>query len=104
MKSGIISLLCIISFAGNVKMPAQSDNIEFSCMKKQMASNQCHYNFIMDGAKYRYVDIGCHFKKKDQVIEKVKDGTLGLAKGWKIACPEVKEQPTANDTTAAQGY
>jgi hypothetical protein len=67
-------------------------DIEFICMKKQMAPNTCHYNFKVDGGKFRYVDIGCRFKKTDEVIEKVKNGSLGLAKDWKIACPEMKEK------------
>ena len=70
----------------------QGDNVEFVCLKKQMAANQCHYNFKVDGGKFRYVDIGCRFKKKDEVIEKVKEGTLALARDWKIDCLEPKEK------------
>lgn len=67
----------------------QGDNIEFTCMKMHKASNTCHFNFKVDGAKYRYVDIGCKFNnKKDEAIKKVKDGSLALAKDWKIDCPE----------------
>jgi hypothetical protein len=71
----------------------QSDNIEFACMKTHKASNTCHFNFKVDGAKYKYVDIGCKFsKKKDEAIQKVKDGTLALSKDWKIECPEPAEK------------
>ena len=56
-----------------------------------MAANQCHYNFKVDGAKYRYVDIGCKFKKTEDVIKKVKKGSLALAKDWEIECPESKQ-------------
>ena len=73
----------------------QSDNIEFTCMKMHKASNTCHFNFKVDGAKYRYVDIGCKFSnKKDEAIKKVKDGSLALAKDWKIDCPEPTEKKT----------
>lgn len=71
----------------------QGDNIEFFCLKKHKASNTCHFNFKVDGAKHRFVDIGCKYeKKKNEVIDKVKAGTLALAKDWKIECPEVKEE------------
>lgn len=71
----------------------QGENIEFSCMKTQKSTNTCHFNFVVDGAKYRYVDIGCKFsKKKDEAIKKVKEGSLALAKDWKIECPEAKEK------------
>lgn len=88
--SAILFLVFIIS--PGFKAPTQGDNIEFVCLKKQMAANQCHYNFKVDGGKFRYVDIGCRFKKKDEVIEKVKDGSLALAKDWKIECGEPKEK------------
>ncbi len=71
----------------------QEENVEFSCMKTLKATNTCHFNFTVDGAKYRFVDIGCKFsKKRDEAIKKVKDGSLALSKDWKIDCPEVKEK------------
>ncbi|MFD0998886.1 hypothetical protein ACFQ21_06185 [Ohtaekwangia kribbensis] len=71
----------------------QGENIEFSCMKTHKASNTCHFNFKVDGAKYRYVDIGCKFSsKRDEVIKKAKEGTIALSRDWKIECPEPKEQ------------
>lgn len=87
-----IALLVVLGVSPAFKTIPQGDNVEFVCARKQMASNQCHYNFIVDGGKFRYVDIGCRFKKKDEVIEKVKDGSLALAKDWKINCGEVKEK------------
>jgi hypothetical protein len=37
--------------------------------------------------------MGCKFsKKKDELVKKVKDGSLALAKDWKIDCPEPKEK------------
>lgn len=55
-----------------------------------MSTNMCHYNFKVDGAKYRYVDVGCKYKKTEDVIKKVKQGSLALAKDWDIECPEPK--------------
>lgn len=69
----------------------QGANIEFSCLKMHKATNTCHFNFIVDGAKYRYVDMGCKYSKKvDEVVQKVKEGSLALAKDWKIECPPAK--------------
>ena len=68
----------------------QDDHVEFVCKKKQMSTNMCHYNFKVDGAKYRYVDVGCKIKKTEDVIKKVKKGSLALAKDWEIECPEPK--------------
>ena len=71
----------------------QGENVEFSCMKTLKSTNTCHFNFIVDGAKYRYVDIGCKYsKKKEEAIKKAKEGSLALSKDWKIDCPEVKEK------------
>ncbi|HEX5167808.1 MAG TPA: hypothetical protein VFW11_01440 [Cyclobacteriaceae bacterium] len=64
----------------------QDEHVEFVCKRKQMSTNRCHYNFKVDGAKFRYVDIGCRFKKTDDVIKKVKSGDLALAKDWEIEC------------------
>lgn len=67
----------------------QGENIEFTCLKMHKATNTCHFNFRVDGAKYRYVDMGCNYNKKvEEVVKKVKAGTLALAKDWKIDCPE----------------
>jgi hypothetical protein len=69
----------------------QGENIEFICHKTHKATNTCHFNFIINGAKYRHVDMGCKFsKKKDELIKKVKDGSAALAREWKIECPETK--------------
>ena len=81
----LLSLLFAFSFESN-----QDDSVEFVCMRKHMASKTCHYNFKVSGAKFRYVDIGCKFKKKEEVIEKAKAGELALAKDWKIECQEQK--------------
>lgn len=67
-----------------------NDNVEFVCMKKHVASKTCYYNFKVDGAKYRYVDIGCKFKKPEEVIRKAKEGEIALARDWKVVCAESK--------------
>lgn len=84
----MIKLIPLIFLIASVA--PQDDHVEFICLKKKMAANQCHYNFKVDGAKYRYVDIGCKFKKTEDVIKKVKRGSLALAKDWEIECPEPK--------------
>jgi hypothetical protein len=87
-------VLLIIFSAGSSRY--QNENVEFVCYKTHKASNTCHYNFIINGAKYRHVDIGCKFaNKKDEMIKKVKEGTAALAKDWKIDCPEAKEKKDA---------
>ncbi|WP_276369870.1 hypothetical protein [Chryseolinea sp. H1M3-3] len=84
-------LLCILCTSSAYKY--QDESIEFVCHKTHKATNTCHFNFIISGAKYRHVDIGCKFtKKKDELIKKVKEGSLALAKDWKIDCPEAKEK------------
>jgi len=83
-KIPLAGIFLLLSF--NVR---QGENIEFSCFKMHKATNTCHFNFIVDGAKYRYVDMGCKYSKKvDEVIKKVKEGSLALAKDWKIECPQ----------------
>ena len=85
-KIPLIGIIFLMSFS-----PEQGANIEFSCFKMHKASNTCHFNFIVDGAKYRYVDMGCKYSKKvDEVVQKVKAGSLALARDWKIDCPAAK--------------
>ncbi len=82
----LVVIIFLMSFT-----PKQGGHIEFSCYKMHKATNTCHFNFTVDGAKFRYVDMGCRYSKKlEEVIQKVKDGTLALAKDWKIDCPEKK--------------
>lgn len=69
------------------------NDIKFICMKTHKASNSCHFNFKVDGANFRYVDIGCKYsKKKDELVKKVEEGSIFLAKDWKISCPEPKKE------------
>jgi hypothetical protein len=70
----------------------QADRVEFVCMKRKLSTQTCYYNFRIDGDKYRYVDLGCKFKKQDDVIEKAKSGSIALARNWEIECPESKGQ------------
>ena len=93
MKTAFYCLLISFIALTGFRNYNQGENIEFSCMKTHKASNSCHFNFKVDGAKYRYVDIGCKFNsKRDEVIKKAKEGTIALSKDWKIECPEPKEQ------------
>jgi hypothetical protein len=86
----VIALIGIVASSGfNTKQSPP----EFVCMKTHKASNTCHFNFTVDGAKYRYVDIGCKYQKKvDELVQKAKEGTVALSKDWKIECPMPKEQ------------
>jgi hypothetical protein len=87
----IVFIITFIAISGF--KPKQSDNVELVCLKTHKASNTCHFNFKVDGAKYRYVDIGCKkSKKKNDIIKQAREGDLALAKDWKIACPESKEE------------
>ena len=88
----VLGLLLFVIFTSSSSID-QGENIEFICYKTHKATNTCHFNFIINGAKYRHVDMGCKFsKKQDECIKKVKEGSLALAKDWKIDCPEPKEK------------
>ena len=86
----ICSLIVFVSM-GFLPGSDQAD-VQLTCFKAHKATNTCHFNFTIDGARYRYVDIGCKYsKKQDEVIKKAKEGTLALAKDWKIDCGTKKE-------------
>jgi hypothetical protein len=90
--SALLSLLSFVLFTSSSSIE-QGEEVEFVCYKTHKATNTCHYNFIINGAKYRHVDMGCKFsKKKEECIKKVKEGSLALAREWKIDCPEAKEK------------
>lgn len=55
-------------------------------MRRQMAANACHYNFLINGLPYHYIDNGCR-ESRDNVIKKARQGKLALAKDWKLECP-----------------
>jgi hypothetical protein len=88
--SGIFFILVIVISGFS---PIQGENVEFVCMKTHKASNTCYFNFIVDGGKYRYTDIGCKkSKKRDQVIKEAREGKAALSRDWKIDCPAKKDQ------------
>lgn len=88
----ILSVVLLVLLSSGVSK-YQDESIEFVCHKTHKATNTCHFNFVINGAKYRHVDMGCKFtKKKDDLIKKVKEGSLALARDWKIECPEAKEK------------
>jgi hypothetical protein len=90
LRAGVGFLLVVILSSGGREF---QENVEFVCHKTHKATNTCHFNFIIDGAKYRHVDMGCKFsKKKDELIKRVKEGSAALARDWKIDCPEPKEK------------
>ena len=86
-------VLLVLASSSFASTDDQGENVEFVCMRKHLASKTCHYNFKVDGAKYRYVDIGCKIKKKEDVIEKAKAGNIALARDWKIDCIGSETKP-----------
>ncbi len=88
MKLGrLIFFTICIALSGFKVKPLQNENVELTCFKAHKATNTCHFNFTIDGARYRFVDIGCKYNKKHaEVVKKAKEGTLALAKDWKVAC------------------
>ena len=91
MKATQLIFVCILLFSFTDSYKIRQENVEFVCSKNLKAKNECHYNFLVDGGKFRYVDIGCRRKKED-VIEKVKAGEIPLAKDWKLECPMPKKE------------
>ena len=90
MKSGFLKLLIglTVFVLSASSFTFQEEEVTLVCVKKQ--SNSCHYNFTIGGINYRYVDMGCK-AKRDDILKKAQKGELGLAKDWKIVCPEVKK-------------
>jgi len=87
----IIGFLALFALTGFRAASVQSD-VQLTCFRAHKATNTCHFNFTIDGAHYRYVDIGCKYsKKQDEVIRKAREGTLALAREWKIECGGKKE-------------
>lgn len=93
MKLRIITSALLILVLCSASEKYQGEEVEFVCHKTHKATNTCHFNFIINGEKYRHVDMGCKFtNKKDELVQKVKDGTAALAREWKIDCPQPKEK------------
>lgn len=86
-----LSLMALVFVLSGFSIRPSQSTTEFVCQKVLKAKNECHYNFLVEGAKFRYVDIGCRRKKED-VIKKVMDGEIPLAKDWKIECPMPKKE------------
>ncbi|MCS6975125.1 MAG: hypothetical protein N2044_07795 [Cyclobacteriaceae bacterium] len=63
------------------------DEVELVCVRKQIAANICHYNFLINGMPYRYLDNGCR-ESRESALKKAREGKLALAKEWKLECPE----------------
>ncbi len=87
----LASLTFILAVVALTGFSSEQGTTEFVCQKVLKAKNECHYNFLVEGAKFRYVDIGCRRKKED-VIKKVMAGEIPLAKDWKIECPMPKKE------------
>lgn len=86
-----LSLMALVLALSGFTIRNRQATAEFVCQKVLKAKNECHYNFLVEGAKFRYVDIGCRRKKED-VIKKVMEGEIPLAKDWKIECPMPKKE------------
>lgn len=83
------SLLLLLILAASGFKPVKDDNVEFVCMKTHKATNTCYFNFKIDGGKYSFKDVGCKkSKKRDDIIQQVKEGKIALSRDWKIDCPE----------------
>lgn len=95
-KNSVMKYLIVLLFSMGMSA-APSDNVEFVCMKKHAATKTCYYNFIVDGAKYRYVDVGCRFKQTAEVVRKAKEGEIALAREWRVACAEVQVDAKKED-------
>lgn len=85
----LASLACVFFFISGFTRSERiaDDQVQFVCLKKQVSHNICHYNFIIAGAEYRYVDTGCKFKSTRDVIDHARTGRIALARHWKIECP-----------------
>lgn len=80
-------VFCLTGFSLRPVTP-DDNRVQFVCMKKQMSTKTCHYNFLIDGARYRYVDLGCKFRERGEVIDRARSGRIALAREWKIECPD----------------
>ena len=89
MKNTLLILTAVLLLTGF--SATKKEEVELVCVKRHSTTNTCHYNFRIGGANYRFMDVGCK-GKKDDIIKKANEGELGLAKEWKIVCPEAKEK------------
>ena len=89
MKGFITTVFSVCLFVLTATTSRTSEEVELTCVKKQMATQTCHYNFTINGIRYRFIDNGCK-GKKDDIVKKAKEGKLALAKDWKIDCEPKK--------------
>lgn len=80
-----LHLIIVCSVLVLMSMKSNQQEITLECVKRHHASSSCHYNFMVNGLPYRYIDAGCK-AKKDDIVKKAKAGKLALAKDWKIEC------------------
>lgn len=85
-------VFCLTAFSLRPATP-DDNRVQFVCMKKQMSTKTCHYNFLIDGARYRFVDLGCKFRDRGEVIDRARAGRIALAREWKIECPDDVQSP-----------
>jgi len=78
----------LILFVAAFSLSAKTESYkrpELVCVKNSKSKNTCYYNFKIDGVEYQYIDIGCRYTR-EQVLEKIEDGKIALAKDWKVPC------------------
>ncbi len=93
MKNSLLIILVALMLTSFSKTTSYfREEVELVCIKRHSTSNTCHYNFKIGGANYRFMDVGCK-GKKDVILKRANEGELGLAKDWKISCPEPKQKP-----------
>ncbi|HYC87470.1 MAG TPA: hypothetical protein VEB86_19690, partial [Chryseosolibacter sp.] len=93
MKTAAACILSAFFLSTAFTTPVDDGNVDLTCVKVHKASNTCHFNFKIDGIKYRFVDAGCKYsKKREEVIRKAKEGGLALAREWKIECTEPRQE------------
>lgn len=89
MKSHVAKALLLGAVVAVGMKPLAGDEVELICVRKQHSTKACHYNFVINGIPYRYIDHGCK-ETKENLIKKAGQGKLALAKDWKINCDSKK--------------
>lgn len=90
MKSHVLKTLFLTVLVAFGMKPLAGDEVELICVRKQHSTKACHYNFVINGIPYRYIDHGCK-ATKETLIKKAQEGKLALAREWKIDCLPQKE-------------
>ena len=89
-KLSTLIILVLMSSLLGLRPPQQE--IKLECVKRQLSTRECHYNFLVNGIPHRYIDYGCK-GKKDKIVKKAQAGKIALAKEWKIECNPKKSKP-----------